>query len=62
MIEGYEREVKALKDELLRMCWYMRGGITYSEAMDLGSQEREIIAKIIEKNLEISKETRMPFW
>ncbi len=44
------------------MCWYMRGGITYSEAIELGSQEREIIAKIIEKNLEVAKETKMPFW
>ena len=44
------------------MCWYMRGSISYSEAMMLSHSEREIIARIVKENLEIAKESKMPFW
>lgn len=62
LLEGYDKEVKALKEEILRMCWYMRGGINYSELMEISRLEREIIAEIIKGNLETTKESRMPFF
>ena len=63
LVVEYDRESKALKDELFRLCWYMRGGITYSEALEIMSnEEREIVGKIIEKNLEITKESGQPFF
>jgi hypothetical protein len=40
----------------------MRGGVTYNEAMALSFQEREIISSIIKENLEVAKESKMPFW
>lgn len=52
----------AIKEELLRICWYMRGGISYSESMLLDQDERKIIGKIIEGNLEVAKTSRMPFF
>jgi hypothetical protein len=61
-LERFDKEVKALKEEVLRMCWYMRGGISYSELMAMSSTEREIIADIIKSNLETTKETRLPFF
>lgn len=62
MLDSYDREIKALKNEILRMCWFMRGSLTYSEAMALSRNERELIAEIIKNNLEIAKESKMPFW
>jgi len=62
LIEQYENESKALKSEILKMCWYMRGGLSYEEAMFLSGQEREIIAKIIEENLETTKKSGLPFY
>ena len=44
------------------MCWYMRGGISYQEIMEMSQQERDIISNIIKSNLETTKETRMPFF
>lgn len=61
-LEAHDRDVKALKQEALRMCWYMRGGLSYSEIMDMSSSEREIIGEIIKSNLETTKETRLPFF
>lgn len=40
----------------------MRGSISYADAMNLNSQEREIVGGIIKSNLEFSKESKMPFW
>lgn len=57
-----ETEIKAIKDELLRYCWYMRGGLSVSEANELSPEDREIISKIIESNLDIAKESGMPFF
>ena len=62
LVKDYELESKAIKDELFRICWYMRGGVTYSESLMLGREEREIISKIIEKNLETTKESGLPFF
>lgn len=62
MLERFDREAKALKEEMLRICWYMRGGITFSEAMDLGLEERELIGKIIKDNMETTKKSGLPFF
>ena len=62
MVKDYELESKAIKDELFRICWYMRGGVTYTESLMLSYEDREIIGKIIEKNLEITKESGMNFF
>jgi len=40
----------------------MRGGLSYSESMLLGFEDREIIGRIIEKNLETTKESGLPFF
>ena len=57
-----EAQSKALKDEALRLCWYMRGGLSYSDAMLLSIEERKIIGQIIKDNLETSKKSGMPFF
>jgi len=40
----------------------MRGAVSYEDGMTMGFQDREIINKIIEENLETAKETGMPFF
>ena len=62
MLEDYDKETKALKSELFKLCWYMRGGLSYDQALQLGSQEREIIADLIKENLDVTKKTGQPFF
>lgn len=62
LIKEFEKDTKAIKEDLLRMCWFMRGGLTYSESLMLTMEERELIGKIINSNLETTKETQMPFF
>lgn len=44
------------------MCWHMRGGLSYDEALYLGTQERELIGKLIKENMKTTKETGMPYF
>lgn len=62
ILDDFDRESKAIKQELLKMCWFMRGGITYEEASQLTINEREMIAKIIQENLEITKKSGIGFF
>jgi len=57
-----DQDVKQIREEALKMTWYMRGGLTYSEAMNLGNQEREIVSKIIKDNMETTKKSGLPFF
>lgn len=61
VIVEYEQDSKALKDELFRICWYLRG-TPISESYMLSYEDRIIIGKIIERNLETTKESGLPFF
>jgi len=62
MLAQMEQETKAIKDNVLRLCWYMRGSISYDEGMLLSREDREIINKIIKENLETTQKSNMPFF
>ena len=62
IVEGYEKEIKSIRNDLLKMCWYMRGGLTYNEAMNLGADERKLISELIKENMETTKKSGLPFF
>ena len=62
LVKSYENQVNAIKDELLRFCWFMRGGISYSDAMMLSLEDRKLINRIVKDNLETTKKSGMPFY
>lgn len=57
-----ERQTLGIKDELLRICWWMRGSINYQQALNLSFKEREIINKLIKENLEAGKKAGVPIF
>jgi hypothetical protein len=57
-----ERESKAIKDEIYRLCWYMRGSLSFTDAYNLSIEDIDIIGKIVKDNLETTKKTQMPFF
>ena len=40
----------------------MRGGITLDEIYNLSSEDRQLINKIVEENMEITEKTKLPFF
>lgn len=61
-LDSLERDSKALKREIMQLCWYMRGSVSYTEAMEMSPSERETIVKLVKDNLETAKKSGMPFF
>ena len=62
MLESMEKESNDIRQEALKMAWYMLGGLTYEQAMTLGVSERKLINVIIKENLETTKKSGLPFF
>ena len=59
-IKQIDGEAKQLKDEIFRISWYMRGGVTSYELFHVYSHEdRTIINNIIKDNIEATKASRL---
>lgn len=56
-----DKEAKAIKKEVLKLCWYMRG-LSYAEGMNMSWDEREIISEIVKENFETTKKSGLPFF
>ena len=61
-VENMETDTAQIRQEALKMCWYMRGGITYDQAMQLSISERKIINDIVKENMETTKKSGLPFF
>jgi hypothetical protein len=59
--EQMDKEARAIKKDILKMCWYMRG-LSFAEGMSLSAEERSIVSEIIKENLETTKKTNLPFF
>lgn len=62
LVDQFDKESKALKQELFKLAWFMRGALSIEEAYMLDVTDREIISNIIKENLETTKETNLPFF
>ena len=57
-----EREADSIRNESLKMSWYMRGGATYEDVLQMSNQERDLVAGLIKDNLETTKTSKLPFF
>ena len=62
MVDQMEKEVNDIRQEALKMSWFMRGGLSYEHALNLSSEERKIISGLIKENLETTKKSGLPFF
>jgi hypothetical protein len=62
MVDGMDKETNDIRQEALKVAWYMRGGVTYDQALQLSVFERTNISELIKENLETTKKTGLPFF
>lgn len=60
--KALDEQAKQIKLEAMRTVWYMRGGISFAEAMNLSFDEREIVLEIVKDNMETTKTSGLPFF
>ena len=62
MLEQMEKETVDIRQEALQMSWYMRGGLSYEQALNLSYNERLMINELIKENLDTTKKSGLPFF
>ena len=61
-LKEYENQAKNLKLEIMKICWYLRGGMSWQEALNLSPDERSIAAQLVKENMETTKKTGRDFF
>ena len=57
-----EQEAKNIKDQSFKLAWYMRGGITYEQVLQLSNEERNMISELAKENIETTKKSGLPWF
>ena len=57
-----DQEAAEIKENCLKLSWYMRGGITYEQTMMLSPQERRMISDLAKENIETTKKSGLPWF
>lgn len=57
-----EKECTAIKKNALSHSWYMRGGVSYEDVLNMSTEERNHISDIISSNLDTTKTSKLPFF
>ena len=57
-----EQETIAIKENAIRMAWHMRGGASYEDILNMSSEERNAISKLMEDNYDTTKKSGLPFF
>ena len=57
-----DKETNDIRQEAIKIAWYMRGGVTYDQALQLSVSERTLVSELIKDNLETTKKTGLPFF
>ena len=61
-LKDFDNQAKNLKMEIMKICWFMRGGMNWQEALNLSPDERGIVAQLVKENMETTKKTGQPFF
>ena len=62
MFDNMEKECDQIKRNVIQASWYMRGGASVDDIMNMSFSEREMINDLITENLKVTKESQMPFF
>ncbi len=62
LIETLEEESDGIKRSSIKLSWFMRGGATYEDILNMSGMERSAIVDLIEENLETTKKSGMNFF
>jgi hypothetical protein len=57
-----EKETVDIRREAIQLSWYMRGGLSYDQALQLSVSERTLISELIKENLDTTKKSGLPFF
>jgi hypothetical protein len=57
-----EEESDGIKKSALKLSWFMRGGASYEDILNMSEMERTAILELIDENLETTKKSGLAFF
>lgn len=61
-LEYLEKTVSGIKEEIFKISWYMRGGVTANDLFYIyGYEDRKIMSGIIKENIDTTIKTKLSF-
>jgi hypothetical protein len=61
-VDSLDKEAEQIKAESFRLAWYMRGGATYEDVMNMSVQERRLVSELAKENIETTKKSNLPWF
>ena len=61
-VDNLDQEAEQIRSESLRLAWYMRGGATYNDVMQMSSTERKLVSELAKENIETTKKSNLPYF
>lgn len=61
-VQKMENESKAIRRNIYKMAWFMRGSVNVEQLFSMDIADQEILAELIKENLETTKESGLPFF
>jgi hypothetical protein len=61
-VDQMEKDSTDFREQCLKMSWYMRGGATYEDVLQMSQTERQLVSNLIKDNLETTNKSRLPFF
>jgi hypothetical protein len=62
LLDDMEKDCESIKKNALSLSWYMRGGASYEDVLNMSATERNAINELVEEHLETTKKSQMPFF
>ncbi len=62
LLDEMEKDCTEIKKSALSLAWYMRGGVSYEDVLNMSVDERIHINELIENNLDVTKKSQLPFF
>lgn len=60
--EDMWKSAMEIKFTAQKLSWYMRGGVSYNDILNMSTEEYTNLNKIVEENLETTKKSKLPFF
>lgn len=61
-VDSLDKEAENIRAESFRLAWYLRGGATYDDIMNMSMQERRLISELAKENIETTKKSNLPWF
>ena len=62
LLDVMETDSNEIKTSALKLSWYMRGGVSYEDILNMSTHERTQLNEIVKSNLETTKKSNLPFF